>query len=205
MTFLVFYLALLVIALLVVFLVSGGWHGINIGWGFVFAASMMYLPGISVGTEADIKKINFPLIFFVTACMAIGGAANVLGLGKLLAETILPYMESASVFSTIGMVWLLCVVANFLMTPLAIWAAFSAPLTTVAHSLGIDPMAFYYAIFQGTDQIIFPYEYILYLVFFSFGLIGIKDFMKIFSLKMALNIVFLLGVLIPYWKLIGLL
>lgn len=197
--------ALLVIALLVAFLVSGGWHGINIGWGFVFAASMMYLPGINLGTEADIKKINFPLIFFVTACMAIGGVANVLGLGKLLAEVLLPHMESASLFSTIGMVWLLCVAANFLMTPLAIWAAFSAPLTAVAQSLGIDPMAFYYTIFQGTDQIIFPYEYVLYLIFFSFGLIGLRDFMKIFALKMVLNIVFLIAVLVPYWMLIGLL
>jgi len=196
--------AIFVALLLVLFLLTGGLHGINIGWGFVFAAILLYIPGINIGTESDIKRINYSLLFFVTACMSIGAVANVLGLGKLLAQIMLPYMSSTGTFGSIGLVWLLCVVANFLMTPLAIMAAFSAPLTEIALNLGIDPLAFYYTIFHGVDQIIFPYEYALYLVYFSFGLIHIKDFMKIFSIKMLTSIILILFVLIPYWKLIGL-
>lgn len=196
--------AIFVTMLLVLFLLTGGWHKISIGWGFAFAGCLLYLPGIQIGTENDIRKINFPLIFFVTACMAIGAAANTHGLGQLLAEAILPYMAASGIFVTIGLVWLLCMISNFLLTPLAIWAAFSAPITDIAIKLQIDPLAFYYTMFHGTDQIVFPYEYALYLVFFSFGLIRIKDFMKIFSIKMVLNIVFVLAIMVPYWKLIGL-
>ncbi|MFZ5943509.1 MAG: SLC13 family permease [Bacillota bacterium] len=197
--------AIFVCLLLIAFLMTGGLHGIQIGWGFVFAAALMYFPGINVGTQEDIKRINFPILFFVTACMAIGAVANVLGFGKLLAQMLLPVMTSSGTYGTVGLVWLLSVIANFLMTPLAIMAAFSAPLAEIALKLGIDPLAFFYTIFHGVDQIIFPYEYVLYLIYFAFGLIHIKDFMKIFAVKMVTSIVLILAVLIPYWKLIGLL
>jgi solute carrier family 13 (sodium-dependent dicarboxylate transporter), member 2/3/5 len=48
------------------------------------------------------------------------------------------------------------------------------------------------------------YEYVLVLIFFAYGLIRIKDFAKFFSIKMGLNIVYISVILIPYWKLIGL-
>ena len=65
--------------------------------------------------------------------------------------------------------------------------------------------AVFYTIFQGTDQIILPYEYILVLIFFSFGLIRVRDFARFFSIKMVFNIVFITVIMVPYWKLIGLL
>ncbi|MFZ7101987.1 MAG: SLC13 family permease [Peptococcaceae bacterium] len=197
--------AIFVCLLLVAFLMTGGLHGIEIGWGFVIAAALMYFPGINVGTDEDIKRINYPIVFFCTACMAIGSVANALGFGKILAQLLLPVMSSSGTFGTIGLVWVLCVVGNFLMTPLAIMAAFSGPLAEVALNLGIDPLAFFYTIFHGVDQILFPYEYILYLVYFAFGLIRIKDFVKIFGIKMVTSIAVILLVLVPYWKLIGLL
>lgn len=194
-----------VTVLLLVFLLTAQFHKINIGWGFALAGCMMYLPGINIGTEDDIKRIPFPLVFFVTACMSIGVVANVLGFGKILASTVMPMMQSSGHVVTLGLVWFLSVAANFLMTPLAIWAAFSAPLAKLAMDLGIDPRAFFYAIFQGTDQILLPYEYILVLVFFSFGLITVKDFAKFFSVKMVLSIIFVAVVMVPWWNLIGLL
>ena len=190
--------------LLLAFLLTAQFHKIHIGWGFALVGCFMFLPGINIGTEEDVKRINFSLVFFVTACMSIGVVANVLGFGKILAATVLPMMESGGSVVTLALVWLLSVTANFLMTPLAIWAAFSAPLAELAMSLGIDPRAFFYTIFQGTDQIILPYEYILVLIFFSFGLIRVKDFAKYFSVKMLFNIIFIVVIMIPYWKLIGL-
>ncbi len=197
--------SIFVTLLLFVFMLTAQFHKINIGWGFALAGCMMYLPGINIGTDDDIKRIPFSLVFFVTACMAIGVVANVLGFGKILASTVMPLMQNSGDAVSLGLVWLLSVAANFLMTPLAIWASFSAPLAELAMSLGIDPRAFFYTIFQGTDQIAMPYEYILVLIFFSFGLITVKDFAKFFSVKMLLNIVFIIVIKVPWWNLIGLL
>jgi sodium-dependent dicarboxylate transporter 2/3/5 len=196
---------IVVTMLLLAFLLTAQIHKINIGWGFAIAGCLMYVPGINIGTEDDIKHVSFPLVFFVTACMSIGALANVLGVGNIMAGTMLPLVKSSGSTVTLAFVWFLTVAANFLMTPLAIWAALSAPLAKLAISLGIDPRAFFYTIFQGTDQIILPYEYILVLIFFSFGLIRVRDFARFFSIKMVFNIVFITVIMVPYWKLIGLL
>jgi di/tricarboxylate transporter len=195
---------LFVTILLVIFLMTGGLHRINIGWGFAVAGCLMYLPGIRVGTDDDIKRINFSLLFFVTACMAIGAASNVLGIGKIIAQYSTPVMEASGSMFTLVLVWVLSVVSNFIMTPLAIWAAFTAPLAEIALSVDINPFSFYYIINMATNQIILPYEYALVLIYFSFGLIRLQDFVKFFSIKMIFNLIFIVIIMIPYWKFIGL-
>jgi di/tricarboxylate transporter len=136
--------------------------------------------------------------------MSIGAASNVLGIGKIIAGYATPAMEAGSTGLTLILVWVLSVVSNFIMTPLAIWAAFTAPLAEIALSLDINPFSFYYIIHIATNQIILPYEYALVLIYFSFGLIRLQDFVKFFSLKMMFNIIFIVVIMIPYWKFIGL-
>ena len=65
-------------------------------------------------------------------------------------------------------VWLLVVLVNFLLTPLAIQSTFTVPLTQIALSVGINPEVMWMAILHGSDQILLPYEYPLYMLFFSF-------------------------------------
>ena len=82
-------------------------------------------------------------------------------------------------------------------------AAFTVPLVQIAAQLDINPMAVYYIMMNACDQIIMPYEYALYLIFFSVGLIKMKDFIQILGVKMILNIVIVFALLIPFWKFIG--
>jgi hypothetical protein len=100
-------------------------------------------------------------------------------------------MEASGSMFTLVLVWVLSVVSNFIMTPLAIWAAFTAPLAEIALSVDINPFSFYYVINMATNQIILPYEYALVLIYFSFGLIRLQDFVKFFSIKMVFNIIFI--------------
>lgn len=89
------------------------------------------------------------------------------------------------------------------MTPLAMQAAFTVPLVQIAAQLGINPMAVYYIMMNGCDQIIMPYEYALYLISFAFGIIRLTDFMKLMGIKMVVNLIIAFAVLLPWWKLIG--
>ena len=84
-------------------------------------------------------------------------------------------------------------------------ASFGVPLTNIALSLGIEPYAILYAFNFGLDQVLFPYEYAIYLIYFSFGMLTMKDFIKFFGTKMVLSIIFLLVCVVPYWMVIGLL
>ena len=127
-----------------------------------------------------------------------------MGIGKIIAAMALPYLEGQSFYVFYLFVWVLFFLMNFLMTPLAMMAAFTQPLTEIAISLGINPMTLYYIIQNGCDQVVLPYEYALYLIFFSFGMVRVSDFAKLMSIKVVVNFAIVFGLLIPYWNLIGL-
>ena len=102
-------------------------------------------------------------------------------------------------------VWLIAVIVNFLLTPLAAMASLGAPLTQIAQSLGVNPYPVLYAFYQGLDQLLLPYECALYLIPFSYGMMTLGDFMKGLALKMVVAFLYLLLIGIPYWNIIGLL
>lgn len=198
--------SLIITLLLFAFLITGNGllHNIEVAWGFALIPCFFFLPGIDLVERKDIQAINWGFVFFITACLAIGNAAGALGLGKIIAEMALPYLTGQSYYVFFLFVWALFFLMNFLLTPLAMQAAFTGPLTQIATSLGIEPMTLYYVIMNGCDQIVLPYEYALYLIFFSFGMIKIADFAKVCTIKIFVNFALVFGLLIPYWNLIDL-
>ena len=193
----------LVCAILFLLLLTQSLHGIDAAYVFILTPMLAFIPGINIGKADDIKKANFPFIIFVVACMSIGSVAGSLGVGTLVSDRVMPLLSGKSVVLVLGLVWLLVVLVNFLLTPLAIQSTFTVPLTQIALQVGINPEAMWMAILHGSDQILLPYEYPLYMLFFSYGLMSMKDFSRFFGRKMIVNLLFLLFIFIPYWKLIG--
>ena len=64
-------------------------------------------------------------------------------------------------------------------------------------------MALFYLMGLACDQVFVPYEYAMYMIFFAFGAIRMKDFMKVSAIKMGLDFVVVFVILIPWWKMIG--
>ena len=144
------------------------------------------------------------MIFFVSACMSIGTVAVALGIGEVLGQLCL------NIFANMNNIFIISLALfglifgmNFLMTPMAIWSLLANPLMMAVTELGYDPLPFVYELVACSEAIIFPYEYIPYLLFFSMGIIKMGDFIK---LNIMRSIVFFAGficILIPYWMLIG--
>ncbi|MGI6227740.1 MAG: SLC13 family permease [Peptococcales bacterium] len=194
-----------ILVVLVTYLLTTNIHKMDMAYGFVILPALLFFPGLKVGKKEDIQRVNYAFMIFIASCMSIGAVATKLGLGQLISNAVLPIMENANSFTLIGIVWLLAVSVNFLLTPLAAMATLGAPMAQIALDLGISPYPLMYAFFQGLDQLILPYEYALYLIFFSFGLIHLKDFMKVFAWKMLICGVYLMAIGVPYWIFIGLL
>ena len=166
---------------------------------------LAFAPGINIGTDKDIKNINFSMGFFVVACLGIGAVATGVGFGNLITQTLSPILAAAGNTFTLVAIWLFGVIANFLLTPIAILAAFSAPVTQIAIDLGINPLGALYVLMNTLDQIVLPYEYVNYLIFFSFGVMSMKDFAKIMGVKMIIGVIFLKTILFGWWNIIGVL
>lgn len=196
--------ALTVTLLLLVFLMTGSLHKIDLNFGFILIPWLLYAPGINVGTADCVKRINFEMIFFMGSCLCIGVVSVHLGLGQLISETITPLLAGLPVVSVVGLVWLLGFLVNLLMTPIAAMAAFSAPLTQIAVDLGVNPLVLLYTFLASLDQIILPYEYAAYIIFYAFGMCSLNHFFKFMATKSVCHLIFTLVIMVPYWYLIGL-
>ncbi len=175
----------------------------DMSWGLAFIPMLFAVPGIGDATKDDLKGINYGFTIFITACMAIGSVATSLGIGTIIGDVMGPMLEGKGATGFFMITWVMLVGLNFVMTPLAMQAAFTVPLTNLAMTLGINPMALFYLMWHACDQIIFPYEYAMYMIFFAFGTIRMKDFMKVNAIKMGLDFVVVFAILIPWWKMIG--
>lgn len=195
------------VAVIIIFLyiITANIHKQELAYVFVLLPALLAFPCFGVVKQEDIDGINFKFVFFIVSCMSIGFVAASTGISETITDIIIPFMQDMGAFGIAGTTWLVAVLANFCLTPLAAMASFGVPLTNIALSLGIEPYALLYAFNFGLDQILFPYEYAIYLIYFSFGMLTMKDFIKFFSTKMVLSIIFLLACVVPYWMLIGLL
>lgn len=190
--------------LLIVFMLTGDIHGIALDWGFISIPWLLFMPGIKIATHEDIRGIDIGMVFFVASCISIGVVSGYLGVGKVIADALVPVLSSASESIVLGCIYLLSVVLNFLLTPLAIVAGFSEPVAQIASGLGMNPLAPLYAIIHGTDGILLPYEYMTYLVFYAFGFIKLADFVKIMGLKIIIVTLVMFTVMPLWWGIIGL-
>lgn len=195
---------LLFVLLLLLLLLTPQYHGIAAPWCFVLIPCLMLFPGVEITNPNKImKNANYSFLFFVGGCMSIGTVAGAIGVGKIIQTLAMPVLAGKDALYVLVFAWALCVLLNFLMTPMAIYSALSLPLANIAVSLGINPLAMYFTMYQATDQILLAYEYALYMIFFGYNVIAARDFVKYFAVKMVLNLLFVIALLIPFWKFIG--
>ena len=196
-------------AVMIIFLLYGftySLHGFNLNFGLAIIPWILYLPFVDGANDGTIKKINWQMIFFIASCMSIGTVASSLGIGDVIADVCRGLLQgNTSPAAVLFIVFAIVFVLNFIMTPLAIYSLITAPILLLVTQMGFDPAAFAYAISVCSEAIIFPYEYVPYLIIYAFGMISMVDFIK---WNLFRSIVFFGGffvVLMPYWHLIGLL
>lgn len=177
-------------------------HGISAGTVLIFVASMAFMPGMSLMDSAKVGKVNFAPLFFVMGCMCIGSAGGFLKVTDWLASLVMPLFTGMGT-TTAGLCsYIVGVAVNFLLTPLAATTTLTSPMTQLGLQLQMDPRILYYSFQYGLDNILFPYEYALYLYFFSSGFINFKDMIKVMAVRMVLTALFIVAIAIPYWRMV---
>ena len=194
----------LFVIMLILFL-TDKYHRINPAWIIVLIASVCFFPGINILKKEDLSKANFLILIFVTGAMAIGEAANQCGATELFTKTVVEFLQGQSESAVIIAAWLISLLGNFILTPVAIMGGFFNPTVNIFSNLGLNPLLGPYSMILGFSHFLFPYEMAPALVAYSFGYIKLQDMIKILAFRMVLGLVFMFVVVIPYWKMIGLL
>lgn len=188
------------------FTVTVNLTGLDLNYGFALIPFALFLPFLNGATQKTIEKTNFEMLFFVAACMAIGTVATSMGLGDAIAEACMTLLNgNTNPMLIIGIIFFIVFILNFLMTPMAIWSLITIPLLTLVTNLGYSALPFAYAINACAEAIIMPYEYVPYLVIFSFGMISMKDFVVFNIVRSIVVLLSIVVILTGYWHLIGLL
>lgn len=138
---------------MVAILCTSSIHKISAGWIFAIGAFCFYLPGINVAEDKDLKSVNIPMIILMTGAMTIGAVSMATGTRAFIGKILTGYLTGSN-FAIVSISWLIGVVVNFLLTPLAAASALTQ-----------------------------PYEYVLPLMMFSYGVMSLKEFVKIYLLK----------------------
>lgn len=195
--------AAVLLVILMLLLVTGPFTGISTDIGFLIIPMLMFFPGLRIADESCLKRVDMGMIFFIVSCVGIGAVGGTLGVGQILSAQIAPLLQGRSVVVTLLSLLLFGTIANFALTPTAMLTALSGPIAAIAMDIGLNIDAAMYALAHSTDLIFLPYEFIPYLIFFSFGAMTMGDFIKMSALRVGLFFIFYAVVLIPFWTLLG--
>lgn len=187
------------------YLILSGFIGWPTNYGFMLLPWIAFLPGMNIANVDVIKKTNFSIVFFVVGCIAIGTVGQNVGIGKLISTLTAPVLAGTSSLVCIFGVYIVATLANFLLTPFAVLTALGVPLVQIGLDLGVSPVATLFTIIMNNSNVFLPHENTAYLVFYAFGIIQMKDFIKYNSIRMGMHFVFMMAVVYPYWKIIGIL
>lgn len=194
---------MLIILLLYVF--TADFTGLDVNLGFAIIPWMVYLPFLNGTKRETIKKVDYTMVFFIISCASIGTVASNLGLGDALAGAMTSLLGgSTNPFIIVALLFVIVFALNFLMTPTAILALMMAPVLTMVTNMGFEPEAFAYAVSGCTEAIIFPYEYVPYLVVYGFGMMRMNDFIKFNIVRSIIVFFTFVFLLTPWWMLFGL-
>lgn len=196
---------IIVIILIMAVLFTSAWTHIDTAWPFMLAPWLFFLPGIQVSNHETLHKVNFGMVFLISAFVSVGSVAGYVGMDQAAQTLLLPFFENAGLHTAITLTYLFGVLMNFILTPLGFFSAFSGVIGSLYRGLGLEVMLGLFVFQYTSDAVVLPYENMAYLVYFSFAMFNIRDFAKLYILKIPLQLLFINTIMVAWWHISGLL
>ncbi|MDO5538381.1 MAG: anion permease [Desulfovibrionaceae bacterium] len=193
--------AAILFVLTLVMLATESIHHLSTGTTLMFIMGLSFMPGVGLMDAKKLGQTNFSPLFFIMGCMSIGAAGGFLKVTQWLANQVMPLFTDAGASMASVCAYGVGVLLNFLLTPLAATSTLSVPIAELASSIGLDPRLLYFSFQYGLDNLIFPYEYALYLFFYSSGYINFKDMALVMFLRIIMSGLFIACIAVPWWNL----
>ena len=164
---------------------------------------LYFIPKVGILTKEDFDLTDAKVLFVVAGAITVGNVAGSIGLVDMMVEHLGPVLSSSPFVMTFG-TFIIGSVVNFILTPISIVFTLTEPLTRIAMEGGINTLPVMYALNFATDIYIFPYEFAVFLVCFSFGLIHYKHLIKVMIWRVICGFGIFLLICVPLWKVCGL-
>lgn len=188
---------------LMVYLMTQPLHGLDTTYAFLIATFVYFLPGVSLADGETVKSISWESWFTIGCFLSVGTVATSTGINTILANAMVPLVSSMGEYWSVFGTLIFGTLVNFILSPFAMMAMLPGPIISYCLQAGFDPMPHIYAMYQARDLIFFPYEYPSYLILFSFGMVKMGSMIKLCTIKSLVFILFFVVVMMPLWRLLG--
>ncbi len=161
-------------------------HGIPGYYAFCTVVLLGFTPVFKLLDGDDLKRINFPILFFIAGCMAIGIVAVPLGIPDKVVAMLMPVLQTLdnNAVASMAAYWLGFFVN--MLTPVAAATALSIPVAEVATNLGVSIKPLLYSFLYGLNQFVLPYELGQALVMLATGFVRIRHIIIVMGLRTLL-------------------
>ena len=197
--------AAILLVIIAIYLMTQPWHGLDASYIYFVAVILSFMPGINIADYNCIKNVPWDNVFIIGTFLAVGTIGATLGLSNLIITTVVPVISGMGEYWSVLGTTILSGLANFVLSPFAMLAVLPGPIAQYSLGSGFEPMAHIMALYNAKDLIFIPYEYPTYLMLYSFGMIGMKNMIKVCCYKSFLALIGVIIVLMPFWSLIGIL
>lgn len=174
-------------------------HNLDSAFAFLIALIILYLPGINVGKAEDINQVPWDSIVVVLGCLSIGTIGTEVGLGNLLGQALLPVISGLGSYWSVLGTFIMGGLVNFVLTPFSMLAMLPPIIGNYCLASGFDFTPHLYAMYISRDFVFLPYEYVAYLMLYSFGMCKMGKMIKLMSIKSVIYFVFFVAVMMPFW------
>ncbi len=194
---------IVVLAGLMLYLMTQPLHGLDSTYAFLIATFAYFIPGISLADMNTVKAINWESWFTIGCFLSVGTVAASTGINAILANAMVPMVSSMGEYWSVLGSLIFGTLVNFVISPFAMLAMLPGPIISYCLQAGFDPMPHIYAMYQAKDILFFPYEYPQYLILFSFGMVKMGNMIKLCTAKSVAFILFFIVIMMPLWRLTG--
>ena len=202
--------ATLWLALAILLWLTDSIHGIHLGWVTFLVAMGMALPGVGeVLGPKDWAGVPIQVLLFLTAAMTIGNVGGVTGMNNWIAQTILPSTVPENPYALASFIATASMAIHMALgSVIAVMGIAIPALLLFTEPLGIDPVVTVFLVYTSIGiHYILPFQHLNMLVGLGNdnGMYTQKEVMRLGIPMTAVVYLICVCVLIPYWKLIGLL
>lgn len=177
-------------------------HPVYIGLGLVLFCC---IPGWGPLPFENIRKINFPFLFYLAAFFSLAAALEKNGFNAFFFALVKPiWVRSPDAwFTAYGSAALLPIPLNFLMDVAATAGLITLPMLTLGQAHGLSPLAVAMCVGMSATLIFLPYQAASFMAAYSFRKFSLGDLILCMLCISVLTLVFLFPLNLVYWHLFG--
>ncbi|MEL7632171.1 MULTISPECIES: SLC13 family permease [Sporomusa] len=198
------------IFLAIIFWMTDSIHGIHLGWVTLIIAMGMALPAVGgILTPKDWSEVPIHILLFLTAAITIGTVGGVTGMNAWIAQTILPSTVPGNIYILAAFIATVSIAIHMALgSVIAVMGIAIPALLLFTQPIGINPIVTVFLVYTAVGiHYILPFQQLSMLIGQGEenGMYTQKEVIRLGIPLTVVVYIMCVCVLIPYWKMIGLL